>query len=146
MEIKLATSECRELWCQLRYELWPYYSKEELDHGVSDILDSETEWGFIGYQGAEPVGFIELRIRDRAPGSEDQKVPYLEAWYVREPYRENGYGRRFVEFFEDWARQRGFSRLASDTTSEFPGSLQAHRAIGFKEVKTVHHFIKNIDA
>jgi aminoglycoside 6'-N-acetyltransferase I len=41
-------------------------------------------------------------------------VAFLEGWYVDPDYRGARVGRRLVEAVEAWAREQGFSELASD--------------------------------
>lgn len=43
---------------------------------------------------------------------------------------------------EDWAREHGYSELASDTLLENRASEGAHRALGFEEVERAIHFRK----
>lgn len=134
----------RAILLTLRNELWPHYGLEALEQQISELMNSDDEFLYVGFEGDSPIGFIELTIRESAPGSENARVPYLEGWCVSSKHRGKGYGRRLVAFAERWAKEQGFRVLASDTTSRYTGSLEAHQAIGFEEVKTVHHFIKEL--
>ena len=128
----------RDILLKLRNELWPHHGIKALQQQISDLMSSNDEFLYVGFEGDSPVGFIELKIRDSAPGSDNARVPYLEGWCVSPSYRNRGYGRRLVAFAERWAKEQGYRVLASDTTTRYPGSIEAHKAIGFKEVKTVH--------
>ena len=43
---------------------------------------------------------------------------------------------------EQWARQNGYTVLASDTELENTASERVHRALGFEEVERTIHFRK----
>jgi aminoglycoside 6'-N-acetyltransferase I len=49
-----------------------------------------------------------------------------------------------IEAGEAWARSRGCAEMASDTTSEFPESPSAHRALGYVDAKMTFHFRKEL--
>jgi aminoglycoside 6'-N-acetyltransferase I len=81
------------------------------------------------------AGFAEIGARNYAEGCESTPVAYLESWYVDPDVRGSGVGRALVEAVADWARDRGFSELASDTEIDNDASQAAHRALGFEEVE-----------
>jgi aminoglycoside 6'-N-acetyltransferase I len=87
-------------------------------HGGSAYIAA----AFIAAVDGTPAGFIELNLRPYAEGCESSPVPHIEGWYV-------------VAAAEQWARDRGFTELTSDTTDAYPLSLRAHLANGFVEVE-----------
>ena len=78
------------------------------------------------------VGFLELRLRNYAEGTDSLAVPYVEGWYVDPEYRLRGAGASLMRHAESWARQSGYSELASDTEIENMDSIAAHQALGFE--------------
>jgi len=129
----------------MRLLLWPYHTKEVLLNGIKRLLRSDRETVFVAERSAGGlVGFIEVSIRHEAPGCETGQIGYLEGWYVDAADRKQGIGRALVLAAEDWARRQGSSEMASDTTSHYPESPAAHRALGYREVKQVIHFRKEL--
>jgi len=91
------------------------------------------------------LGFIELSLRNYAEGCASSPVPYVEGLYVGEGQRRQNVGRLLVAAAEDWAKQRGFTEMASDTQIENEASLGAHRAYGFAEVERIACLRKRLD-
>lgn len=81
------------------------------------------------------AGFAEIGSRAYAEGCETTPVAYLEGWYVDPDVRRTGLGANLIRAVEAWAREQGFSEIASDTELDNVASLQAHTALGFEEVE-----------
>ena len=88
-------------------------------------------------------GLLELSLRDYAEGCEGE-TPYVESWYVDAGARGHGVGARLMGAAEDWARDRGYAEIASDTLIDNHASERAHLAVGFEEVERTIHFRKSI--
>lgn len=86
-------------------------------------------------------GFLELSVRNYAEGCSGD-TPYVESWFVDEDLRGTGIGRALMEAAEQWARERGFSHLASDAVSDNSLSHAAHKAVGFEVVERIVVFRK----
>ncbi len=137
----------RQIWIRLRSELWPqsgenhigeiaaFFSGSSID--VEEVFVVENETG-------EVVGFIELNTREYAEGSRHPSVPYVEAWFVEKRHRHCGYGRELMRAAENWARQNGFSELASDTEISNTRSIELHKQLGFEETQTILCFLKRL--
>ena len=104
---------------------------------TTDVLLAETEAGLIG--------FVEVSVRERVDGSTEDRVGYVEGWYVEPAWRGRGVGRRLIQAAEDWTRARGLKELASDAEIANTGSIAAHRALGFRETFRVVQFLKRLD-
>ncbi len=104
---------------------------------VDQTFLHETEDGQI-------VGFVELRLRDYAEGSLNPRVPYLEGWYVEEAWRGRGIGRALIARSERWAKELGFSEIASDTDLDNAGGIAAHRALGFEVAARMISYLKKL--
>lgn len=94
---------------------------------ISQVYILETDEG-------EPIGFIELFVRNYADGTISTSVPYVEGWYVDERFRERGGGKLLMERAKQWAREQGSSELASDAEITNQVSIRAHKALGFREI------------
>ena len=72
-----------------------------------------------------PVGFLELRVRDHAEGSDSHAVPHVEGWYVEAEHRRRRIGARLLAAAERWARAAGHAELASDASIDNAASIAA---------------------
>ncbi|MBW7876307.1 MAG: GNAT family N-acetyltransferase [Candidatus Cloacimonetes bacterium] len=159
IEILEANESLNQVWLELRQGLWPQSKKSELLEEMAKILrgeiatESDPDYGavvllkeevFLGFLNNEPLGLLELSVRNDAPGSDGLPIAFVEGWYIVPKFRGMGYGKELMKFALTWAKDQGFRRLASDTTSNFPGSYEAHLALGFSEVKRVHHLCIDI--
>jgi aminoglycoside 6'-N-acetyltransferase I len=133
-------------WLRMRYALWPDCSeamhsleiKQYFDHADTVVVFVfEKEDGGLG-------GFIELSIRDRVDGSYSEHVGYVEGWYVDPELRGLGIGRQMMARAEEWVISRGLTELASDVELDNERSIDAHRALGFRETFRLVHFIKQV--
>jgi aminoglycoside 6'-N-acetyltransferase I len=86
-------------------------------------------------------GFLELAVRNYAEGCTGD-TPYIESWFVDEDLRRSGAGRSLMDAAEQWAREHGYTELASDALLDNVISHAAHRALGFDEVERAVHFRK----
>lgn len=87
-------------------------------------------------------GFVELSIRHRVDGTTSPRVGYVEAWHVDPDLRGKGIGRALIARAEAWAKQMGFTELASDAKIQNERSIRAHGALGFRETFRLVHFVK----
>ena len=134
----------------MRTALWPEESENEIAAEIEGFLGDATQGVpflsavFIGEDmtGAA-AGFIELFVRNYAEGC-GGAVPHVEGWYVEPGFRGRGWGRALMRAAEEWARENGFSELASDTTIGNESSQRAHRKLGFEEVERSVHFRKSL--
>ena len=150
MKIRSVTPSDRSEWLRLLLALHPelpeaahvpsidaYLSGGAIDELVpSAVFVAERPNGHLG-------GFLELSIRNYAEGCSGD-TPYLESWFVDEDLRGTGVGRALVEAAEQWARERGFSELASDALLDNGLSHAAHEALGFEVVERIVVFRKGL--
>ncbi|MCU7932537.1 MAG: GNAT family N-acetyltransferase [Candidatus Thiodiazotropha sp. (ex Codakia rugifera)] len=146
MIIREATHNDISAWSEMRTDLWP----ETGDMHVSEINEYfagssiDIVQAFIGTIELEPIGFLELNIRNFAEGSRRPKLPYVEAWYIKPRHRGNGYGILFMQQAEKWAVAKGYSELASDTEVENERSIAMHKYLDFIETERVVCFLKKL--
>ncbi|MDD5264189.1 MAG: GNAT family N-acetyltransferase [Candidatus Bipolaricaulis sp.] len=109
------------------------------------LSPAETERAFVAESGSGALhGMVEASLREQAEGCTTSPVGYVEGLYVDPSWRRRGLGRRLVEEAETWARSRGCTEMASDTTSEYPDSLAVHRALGYEVTRSSQRFRKGL--
>jgi len=136
----------REEWIRLRRELWPHYDLSFLETESDEIASrlDRTPVFVAERPDGQLCGMVEVSIRDGAVGCTTARVGYLEGWYVDPTWRDRGIGRALVEQAETWARAKGCTEMASDTTPRYPLSPAAHAALGYEVVKRKVHFRKDL--
>ena len=136
-----------EAWFRLRHALWPDHTRTEFDEeSVAMLANASREGVFVAERDDGTLcGLVEISIRDTAIGCRTRNVGYLEGWYVDPAHPGQGIGRRLVEAAESWARERGCTEMASDTTSDYPVSPEAHASLGYEEVHRVVFFRKGLN-
>lgn len=150
MKIRLITPNDRAEWQRLLSGLHPelpeadhlpsieaYLSGTPIDELIpSAVFVAERPNGRLG-------GFLELSVRNYAEGCSGE-TPYVESWFVDDDLRGTGIGRALMEAAERWARERGFSHLASDALLDNTLSHAAHEAVGFEVVERIVVFRKRL--
>jgi aminoglycoside 6'-N-acetyltransferase I len=81
-------------------------------------------------------------MRAFSDGCDSMPVPHVEGWYVEPFARRRHVGSALMQAAENWARERGFAELASDTEPWNDASLAAHARIGFQETERLVKFRK----
>ena len=130
-------------WLEMRDALWPDAGREDLEREIAEHFASGAPAlrVFIAEDGqSRPVGMLEMSLRSCADGCVSMPVPYVEGWYVVPAMRRRGVGRALIRAAAAWAREHGYTEVASDTQLWNEDSARAHRAIGFEEVERAIHF------
>jgi aminoglycoside 6'-N-acetyltransferase I len=136
MTIRPVTTADQVAWLDMRQALWPEATVDDLRDEIACSGGNPDMICLVADQ-AGLVGFVEASLRSVADGCDSSPVGYVEGWYVAPAHRGLGVGRRLVEAAQDWARSRGCTEMASDAEISNPGSIDAHRRLGFEEVSRV---------
>lgn len=136
-----------EMWGAMRRALWPLVTASEL------YLDIERWWWIgdpdsvclVAEEGRRLVGFIEMSIRERAQGCRDNRVAYVEGWYVEPGARRRGIGRALLRAAESWGKGKNCRVLGSDTVMGDADGSNARLACGFAEVERLICYRKIIE-
>jgi aminoglycoside 6'-N-acetyltransferase I len=130
----------------MRLNLWGGTANEhtqEIDAYFASLQNGVT---FVVERSAGGLcGFIEVSLRNYAEGCTTSPVAYIEGWYVDEDLRRRKLGTRLVQAAEAWARDHGFTEIASDTQIDNTVSIHAHTALGYAEVDRIVCFRKRLD-
>ncbi len=148
MDIRLLEPEFDwEEWLRLRQGLWPEDSDAPHLGEMRELVGKLAEQPVFVAERPLPgrlCGFIEIGLRSYAAGCASSPVPYIEGWYIDPDMRGMGVGRALVQAAESWARQEGFTEMASDAELHNVDSHRAHAALGYAEVERVVLFRKEL--
>lgn len=145
VEVRPLQASDRDAWLGMREQLWPGDVAAHIatvDDFLGPGLRGEVDAVLLAIAASNPVGFVELRVRDSAEGSSSARVPYVEGWFVDADARAKGVGAALMAAAEDWAIAGGYTELASDTELANLNSIAAHTALGFVEAERAVHFLK----
>jgi aminoglycoside 6'-N-acetyltransferase I len=136
-----------QIWTEMRQGLWPEALVSELAEEAAaffagkgplrEVLICESDAG-------EPIGMIELSLRSHADGCRSSPVPFVEGWYVTAGQRRRGVGSFLMSAAEAWARDAGFTEIASDTQLDNAAGRRAHAHSGFEEIEQAVHLRKDL--
>lgn len=145
MEIEIISVENLEPLTKLVLELWTDCSYDEELVNYKNIIDSQSEVCYLIKDKEKYIAFVHLSIRnDYVEGAMDLPIAYMEGIYVKPEYQKKGIAKNLISVAEDWAKQKGFNQIASDTELMNSASINFHKKIGFEEVERIVCFIKNI--
>ena len=120
-------------------------TSEDLTKGMREFrARSDGEVFVIDRGDGTLAGFVEAGSRPYAEGCDTSPVGYVEAWWVDDDLRRQGYGRALLQAAEDWARSQGYSEMASDALLDNVASHRAHEASGYSEVERIVTFRKSL--
>jgi aminoglycoside 6'-N-acetyltransferase I len=143
LTIRAMTTADLPIWAQMRDALWPGETADAHAKVIGEMLGGDHAWGFIAeFADGTPVGFAELAVRDYANGCDGRPVPFLEAIWVKPPWRWQGIGARLIQHIEAFVAARGFQEIGSDTLIDNAVSQAVHRSWGFLETERVVYFRK----
>jgi aminoglycoside 6'-N-acetyltransferase I len=127
------------------HELWPQHTLQSIKHEANSIRQAPNKTAFVVSYDAKRVAFINVSIRrDYVPGASQEKVGYIEGIYVKTNWRHRGIAKKMVEHATNWFLVNGCSEIGSDTEVDNVVSLGWHETMGFKKVRVLAHYIKDI--
>ncbi len=125
--------------------MWGESSVAELESDFYEIINSDTSVCFIKYSDNSPIGFAQCSLRsDYVEGTSSSPVGYLEGIFIKEEYRNKGYGKELLIACEKWAKDMRCSEFASDCELANVNSLNFHLSMGFSEENRIICFRKDI--
>ncbi len=111
---------------------------------ADDPFGRDVAWFVIDRGDGRLGGYVEVGTRAYAEGCDTSPVAYVEAWYVDEDLRRQGWGGRLFAVVEEWARANGHRELASGSLLDNTASIAAHKSLGFTEIERQVHFAKTL--
>lgn len=135
MRFHLATLNDFATWHRFREELYqdldPAYSEAEI-HRIANDPNMITYLIFED-DSDEPVGMLELSLRNIVDGCNSSPVAYIDGLYVVEKWQNRGIGPQIVAFSKKWAMEQGCTELAVDTELDNERAQQFYLKNGFEE-------------
>jgi aminoglycoside 6'-N-acetyltransferase I len=147
MLIRPAQPSDAAVWERMRQSLWPSSPGEHAAEIAAFFQGRRTNSAEVLLafdEESQPIGFVELSIRNYAEGCSSDRVAYLEGWYVKSFARRRGVGAALMKAVEVWGRAQGCTELASDTDLGNHVGEAAHRALGFVETDRIICFRKGL--
>lgn len=130
---------------QLSAKLWPDSTVEAMQTHYLQVLANDASTALLLKNETGYIGFVELSTRrDYVEGADELPVAYIEGLYIEDGCRKQGLGKQLMAAAEEWALEKGFTQLCSDTELDNENSIRFHAAIGFEEVSRIVCFRKNI--
>jgi aminoglycoside 6'-N-acetyltransferase I len=139
MQVRRYQPGDRRQYQRMREALWPDCSDADNDVWFAR-RDAAT---FLALRDdASPCGFVEVGSRPYAEGCASSPVGYIEGWWVDPDMRKHGVGRGLLAAAETWAREMGYTEMASDALLDNRVSHAAHGRCGYTEVERIVTFRK----
>jgi aminoglycoside 6'-N-acetyltransferase I len=143
--IRRVLAEDKSEWLRMRLALWPDNTPKEALAEMDEFLSDPSTPVFVAVRENNKLGgFLEGGLRKYAEGCDTSPVGYIEGWFVDEDLRGQGIGGELVQAMEAWAREHGYTEIASDTWLDNETSIQAHLALGYEESERLVHFRKTL--
>jgi aminoglycoside 6'-N-acetyltransferase I len=138
-------AEDKNEWLRMRLALWPDNTPEDALAEMDEFLADPSTPVFVAVrENGKLGGFLEGGLRKYAEGCDASPVGYIEGWFVDEDLRGQGVGGALVQAMEAWAREQGYTEIASDTWLDNETSIRAHLALGYEESERLVHFRKSL--
>lgn len=143
--IKKAEKEDLESVVNLAVLLWNASSVKELTEEFIDAFSTDENCIFLKFEDGIPIGFAQCQLRhDYVEGTESSPVGYLEGIYIKDEFRNKGYGKELLSKCESWAKSKGCSEFASDCEIDNINSFLFHKAMHFTEANRIICFTKKL--
>ncbi|GAB3524329.1 GNAT family N-acetyltransferase [Emticicia fontis] len=145
MKIEIIAEENLKPLIDLVLELWPDCSFEEEFENYRSIIGTENEICYLVKDHGKYIAFIHVGTRsDYVEGSIESPVAYIEGVYVKPEFQKKGIARELINTAKNWAKEKGFKQIASDTELSNTSSIDFHKKLGFTEVDRIVCFIKDL--
>lgn len=132
----------------LMLALWPDEGAAAFPHDLiklrNHVCDGPKGALFVAEGEGALQGFVAVGIREWSDSGDSSPIPHVEGWYVTKRYRRLGVGRALLKAAEDWAREKGFTEIGSDTWESNTTSIRAHHAAGFRTRERIVYFGKRL--
>lgn len=135
MTVRPAQKSDFQAWLEMREKLWPECPRKDHIAEISAWLgDLQSYPSFIAeLETGERVGFLEASFCAHEEYRKDQRILYVEGWFVKEGFRRMGVGRKLIEHLCAYASTRKRDEIFSDAETANQVSIEAHEKLGFRK-------------
>jgi aminoglycoside 6'-N-acetyltransferase I len=145
MTIEALSTTNLKVFIELVLELWNDCDFDEELENYQTLIGSDTEICYLAKIQGQYIAFIHLSTRhDYVEGADELPIAYVEGMYVEPNFQKQGIAKKLMRAAEDWAKQKGYKQIASDTSITNVASIEFHKKIGFTEVERIVCFIKDL--
>lgn len=136
---KEVTQADKQQWKNFRETLYKGVEDEFHNTEMDLILNSAFQTTFLLFENAEaqPVGMLELSLRNLVDGCLSSPVAYIEGIFLANSCRGKGFGKLMVDFSKKWALDQGCTELACDAELDDIDAQKFHNKMGFEETYKV---------
>lgn len=131
LEFKIGNIEDVELYREVFLDSSLYdryfHQDDRLEKSLREALKKREL--FIAMHQSEVIAVMEIRFNGFFGA-----FPYLALLGVKKGWRNQGVGRRMLEFYEEAARQLGYSRSSLMVSSFNPRARNLYQSLGYKKI------------
>ncbi len=136
--LRVIQAEEFQIWKAMRCDLYEALDDGFHDREMSQVHSSDVWYcRFIVDQLDNPIGMVELSLRNIVDGCLSSPVPYLEGLYLMSGYRNKGVGQQVMQLLIQWCMDNGHKEFATDTEITNHRAQQFYERLGFAEVDRV---------
>lgn len=137
---------------KLRMKLFSRENKAHNENGTEvdsegGNSDCELSWNiFVAEDKGQLIGFIEVSIK-KFDGMVNDRVGYIEGWYIDSNYRNKGLGKLLIIEAENWVKYEGCNSMASFIPADNATATELFEKLGYKIVNKndiSFYFLKEI--
>ena len=107
-------------------------AEEALQRGDLFVLEEDNH-----ILGAALINQIQVDVYKDAPWKYDGEVCVLHTLVISPKAQGKGAGRKFIDFYEDYAFDRGWFELRIDTNERNARAREMYAKLGYKEIAVI---------
>lgn len=107
-------------------------SDAQFQASVARLLDSEDAAFYMAHENGRPIGYVLQRFRYSMWAAGDEAT--IEDLFVSPDQRQNGAGKRLIQFAIEQAKAQGCRSVCLDTNENNLASTKIYTGLGFNAV------------
>jgi len=133
------------VWRAMRQDLYSGVDEAFNEFEISLILAAkDRECLLVRDPNEEPVGFVEVSLRNVVDGCLGGPVGYIEGIYLIPSWRGLGLGPAMIEAVAEWFRAQGCRDMATDAEMENEDAQQFWSDLGFEETWRIVQYRRSL--
>lgn len=115
------------------------YSLNEVDR----LVKSKNDLCLVFYKDNNPIGFITAFINEQRNAQQNKKVIYIEEIAINRMFRNKGFGKSAINHILNKGLEKGMDTGRLHVYRDNIKAYELYRKLGFKEVKSIGHWVKD---